>query len=81
MVEYTFKRYEVECTELEVTYSMPPNQKTETILVAADWMMGQSDPDEAHKTGFLGSGSAKNVVYVSTRLILFHLTPTQLNCL
>ncbi|KAF7362206.1 Atypical/Alpha protein kinase [Mycena venus] len=51
---------------------MPPNAPMEKILVASDWKAGLSisssktaknPAEEIHKTGFIGRGSSKNVVY------------------
>ncbi|KAJ7474430.1 hypothetical protein B0H11DRAFT_2282268 [Mycena galericulata] len=63
MVELKFKRYDIKFDGINATYSMRIDQPTESVFVPKDWMQGRDDPKESFKTGFLGSGSAKNVVY------------------
>jgi hypothetical protein len=74
-IKYTFKRYEVKVEGTGVTFWMPPNAPAEKILVGSDWKAGlsiknskttQNTMQEVYKTSFVGQGSAKNVVYVSS---------------
>lgn len=64
-IEYKFRRYTVEAFGTQVTFSMLPGTEQETILVATDWKSGLSGktPAEIYKTGFIGQGTSKNVVY------------------
>ncbi|KAJ6485294.1 hypothetical protein DFH09DRAFT_1291645 [Mycena vulgaris] len=77
-IEYKFRRVSVDVNETQVSFTMPNNhQQVETILVASDWKAGlalkdnlphtSKNADEIaeaiHKTGFIGQGSSKNVVY------------------
>ncbi|KAJ6520576.1 hypothetical protein DFH09DRAFT_1426935 [Mycena vulgaris] len=77
-IEYKFRRVTVDVHETQVSFTMPKNhQQIETILVASDWKAGlalknnlshtNKNADEIaeaiHKTGFIGQGSSKNVVY------------------
>ncbi|KAJ6579248.1 hypothetical protein DFH09DRAFT_1447600 [Mycena vulgaris] len=72
------RRVTVDVHETQVSFTMPKNhQQVETILVASDWKAGlalknnlshtNKNADEIaeaiHKTGFIGQGSSKNVVY------------------
>jgi hypothetical protein len=69
----------VEVVGTDVSISMPgPNAPMEKIFVASDWKAGLSislsktaknAAEEIHKTGFIGRGSSKNVVYVSLRFV------------
>jgi hypothetical protein len=78
-IEYNFKRLVVKVVGTDVSISMPgPNAPMEKILVASDWKAGLSisssktaknAAEEIHKTGFIGRGSSKNVVYVSLRIV------------
>lgn len=48
-------------------FSIPPNAEMEVISLAADWQDGirmAKNGQDFHSTGYLGSGSAKQVVYV-----------------
>lgn len=71
MVAYKFRRYIKTDTVHGMVFSLPQNAPAEVILVAADWMEGASMAkanDSFHKTGFLGSGTSKNVIYVGAHL-------------
>ncbi|KAJ7138884.1 hypothetical protein C8R46DRAFT_1234129 [Mycena filopes] len=66
MVAYKFRRYIKTDTDHGMVFSLPKDAPVEVILVAADWMEGASMAkanDSFHKTGFLGSGTSKNVIY------------------
>ncbi|KAJ7149434.1 hypothetical protein C8R43DRAFT_1192522 [Mycena crocata] len=72
-IEYKFKRMSADTEGTSVKVSMDTEAKFETILVASDWKAGLAiknkgqtateTADTIHKTGFIGQGSSKNVVY------------------
>ncbi|KAJ6450145.1 hypothetical protein C8R45DRAFT_1084008 [Mycena sanguinolenta] len=71
-IEYKFTRFTVHAVGVDISISMDKDAPTERILVASDWKQGlalASDPQakntagEIHKTGFIGQGSSKNVIY------------------
>ncbi|KAJ7816280.1 hypothetical protein B0H14DRAFT_3148667 [Mycena olivaceomarginata] len=69
LIEYRFRRFAVQVVGTDVLISMPQDAPIEKILVASDWKAGLSlssnknTVQEVHKTGFIGRGSSKNVVY------------------
>ncbi|KAJ6505038.1 hypothetical protein C8R45DRAFT_1181007 [Mycena sanguinolenta] len=71
-IEYKFTRFTVHAVGVDISISMDKDAPTERILVASDWKQGlalASDPQakntagEIYKTGFIGQGSSKNVIY------------------
>jgi hypothetical protein len=69
MIPYDFKRLSVTGPDnlSGASFSLPHDAKIECILVASDWLEGRDSFNSGQnfsRTGFLGAGSAKNVIYV-----------------
>lgn len=72
MVSCTFTRQIAELNGPSVTFKFATT--TETILIADDWLTGlkMSEKKEPFgNTGYIGSGTAKRVIYVSKILNLY----------
>ncbi|KAJ6515067.1 hypothetical protein C8R47DRAFT_1276176 [Mycena vitilis] len=65
-IEYKFTRFKVELDGTSVVFTSEKDAKVEKILVASDWREARAKKEKGeptHNTGFIGSGSSKNVVY------------------
>ncbi|KAF7346249.1 hypothetical protein MSAN_01852000 [Mycena sanguinolenta] len=69
-IDYNFKRFTVRAVGTDVLISMAKDAPLEKISVASDWKQGLAlassktkNAGEIHKTGFIGQGSSKNVIY------------------
>jgi hypothetical protein len=79
MITYKFKHFITKIDRAQVEFSLLPDAQTEYISIAGDWKAGLQKArkhKEFYETGYLGSGSAKQVVYVRFFFCYFYfLTP------
>ncbi|KAJ7200804.1 hypothetical protein GGX14DRAFT_571813 [Mycena pura] len=74
MISYKFHRYVVSIdpsNPTQVEFFLPQDTPIETISIAADWADGMEKAKQGlpfHQTGYIGSGSAKQVIYARAHI-------------